>query len=196
MSEEHIKRLIEKLPSIKDEELKELIKMLLGERQELTDYAMIDHLTGLYNRKKLDEITNYGAVVMCDIDNFKGINDTFGHDFGDKVLKLVAKKLKSNTRHDDIICRYGGDEFLVVFQHCPLNIVVERMERIQKDLESSTSDLNIDVTLSIGISESKNEMPLASAITQADSALYFSKENGKRQISIYEEVKDKIKSKK
>lgn len=143
--------------------------------------------------KKIDDIESYGAVVMCDADNFKGINDTYGHNLGDRVLKLIAENLNSNTRHDDIVCRYGGDEFLVIFQFCSLNVVVDRMKKIQESIEKIGIDLGINVTLSIGIAESKNGLSLDDAIIQADKALYFSKGNGKSQISIYERVKNKTK---
>lgn len=188
--EEYIKKLNKKLPTIKDEELKELIQKLIGERQNLSDSAKIDELTGLYNRKKLDDVNEYSAVVLCDVDNFKNINDSYGHDIGDKVLKFVGDCLKSNTRTNDIVCRYGGDEFLIIFKSCPFKVVVDRMSKIEAAMITISKKVGFDVSLSIGISEYKVKDTLDKSIINADKALYYSKKHGKKQLSIYDEIKD------
>lgn len=188
MDNEYINKIIEKLDTIKDKELKEMIVKLIGERQELNNSAKQDPLTGLYNRNILNEIVSYSAVVMCDIDDFKNTNDSFGHDYGDEVLKLVAKILKSNTRSNDIVCRYGGDEFLIIFKDCSLEVVVNRMQKIQSDIDSNAKNLKSKVTLSIGISKFEDELKLSNAIKRADEALYFSKKSGKKIVSVYEDI--------
>lgn len=188
MDNEYINKIIEKLDTIKDKELKEMIVKLIGERQELNNSAKQDPLTGLYNRNILNEIVSYSAVVMCDIDDFKNTNDSFGHDYGDEVLKLVAKILKSNTRSNDIVCRYGGDEFLIIFKDCSLEVVVNRMKKIQSDIDSNAKNLKSKVTLSIGISKFEEDLKLSNAIKRADEALYFSKKSGKKIVSVYEDI--------
>lgn len=195
MEDNYIERLIEKVNKLEDEELKMLIKRLIDEKIKLDDISKIDQLTGLYNRRILENIVDYGIVVMCDVDNFKYINDTYGHDIGDDVIKIVSKKIKSNTRHEDIVCRYGGDEFLIIFYHCSLDVVVNRMQKIQKEIEDILSSLSKDVSISIGISDYKNDISFGDRITEADKALYISKNEGKKKLTIYDNVKDKLKIK-
>ncbi|MBQ1812630.1 MAG: GGDEF domain-containing protein [Bacilli bacterium] len=190
MDNDYISKIIKKLDTIEDKELRKMIEQLIGERQELNNTAKLDPLTGLYNRNILNEVISYSAIVMCDVDDFKKINDTFGHDFGDEVLKLVAKTLKSNTRSNDIVCRYGGDEFLVIFKDCLLDVVVNRMKKIQKDIDGE--NLKSKVTLSIGISEYKDGLELLDAIKRADEALYYSKKSGKKIVSVYDDIKNNI----
>lgn len=188
MDNDYISKIIKKLDTIEDNELRELIERLIGERQKLDNTAKLDPLTNLYNRNILNEVISYSAVVMCDVDEFKKANDSFGHDYGDEVLKLVAKTLKANTRSNDIICRYGGDEFLIIFKDCSLDVVVNRMKKIQKDIDSS-KNMKSNITLSVGISKYEEKLKLSEAIKRADEALYFSKKSGKKLVTVYDDIK-------
>ena len=78
----------------------------------------------------LSEIKKVTGVLMIDIDNFKSINDTYGHDAGDYAIKEVAQVIKNTTRSSDYVCRYGGDEFMIAFVDCPAQVVKERAEKI------------------------------------------------------------------
>ena len=188
-NEEIILRDIKKIEEI-DPRLAKAIIGLIKEKNELLDFARIDHLTGIYNRRILDSVRRYSVVVMCDIDNFKNINDTYGHDKGDEILKQVAKTLSKNIRFDDVVCRYGGDEFLIIFTGCDEKVVVNRIIEIKKELLRVIPDLKI--SLSSGISSYKIGSTLKDTITEADIALYKSKEKGKNLITIYDEKEMKL----
>ncbi len=167
--------------------------------------AYKDSLTGLYNRTYLEEIydqislKNY-HIALLDIDYFKNINDTFGHDVGDKVLKEVAKVLVKKTRkYEDIVIRYGGEEFLIFIKRNPrkfsyqsLNIVERIWEEIQKLNIKIDSEHTINVTASIGVNVSTDsEKFISEAIKKADVALYRAKNGGRNRIEIYDEDKEK-----
>ncbi len=167
--------------------------------------AFKDSLTGLYNRTYLEEIydqlnlKNY-HVALLDIDYFKNINDTFGHEAGDKVLKEVAKILLKNTRKfDDIVIRYGGEEFLIFirknsrgFDYQSLNIIERIWEEIQKKKIKIDNEHIINITASIGLNVStENEKFISEAIKKADIALYRAKNTGRNKIEIYDEDKEK-----
>ena len=111
----YINTIKEKLKDINDPELVDLINRLINERTYLAETINIDPLTGLYNRRVLQNVRDIGAVIMCDIDYFKTVNDSFGHDTGDVVIKKVAQIIMNNVRIGDVVCRYGGDEYLIIF---------------------------------------------------------------------------------
>jgi len=183
---EDIKKILAKLETIQDQELKELILKLIGEREYLVDAIKIDTLTKVYNRRILEDIKNFSSVVLCDIDSFKQINDNFGHDAGDYVLKSVAEILKHNSRSNDFVCRYGGDEFLIVFNDCPEQIVLNRMNIIKQTITDKIKLPNFITTISIGISNYQEGKTLQEVLTEADEALYQSKAKGKNYITCYQ----------
>ena len=111
---------LKQLKIVRAEE-QDLIDKLIEERQDLMKEFSIDPLTGLYNRKKLSKIRDIGAVIMCDLDDFKGINDNYGHDMGDKALTAVGQAITQNIRIGDVGVRFGGDEFIIVFSSDILN---------------------------------------------------------------------------
>ncbi len=166
--------------------------------------AYKDSLTGLFNRTYLEEIydqinlKNY-HIALLDIDYFKNINDTFGHEAGDKVLKEVAKILMKNTRKfEDIVIRYGGEEFLIFIRKSPrrfnyqsLNIIERIWEEIQKTNIKIDNEHTINITASIGLNVStSNEKFISEAIKKADVALYRAKNAGRNRIEIYDEEKE------
>ena len=183
----YIERLIQRLEFVDDVELVYLVNKLIEERNELLDNINVDQLTGAYNRRILNSITDFSAVVMCDIDDFKKINDTYGHDTGDLALRIVAKELFANSRVYDYVIRFGGDEFLIIFSNCSTEIIYKRMEKIREDLTYPFRDMGLNITLSVGIAEREEEQSLAETITNADIALYKSKNNGKNTITIFDE---------
>jgi len=166
--------------------------------QIVTNHANRDFLTGLYNRryffKSMDEYINEEdglheqfAVGMLDIDNFKKINDTYGHDFGDKVIVHLADVLMSSTNYRDIVSRFGGEEFCIVLKNINRFSAVEIFDRLRKDVESSVVYTDkkeaIQFTVSIGVAL-YSEDGLEEVINQADMMLYNAKNAGKNQVLI------------
>ncbi|WP_299261687.1 GGDEF domain-containing protein [uncultured Kushneria sp.] len=169
-----------------------------GERANLRlrHQADTDALTGLFNRRgiqhallKLDSKHpgSTTCVLLGDLDHFKKINDTLGHDGGDAVLKIFAKRLKNLMRRDDIAVRWGGEEFLVVLPHTTIDEAGAFAERLRKHIESEPfviSSQAINVTISIGIAEIEQpQETFDKAVGRADQALYQAKHAGRNRIS-------------
>ncbi|MBQ3322143.1 MAG: GGDEF domain-containing protein [Firmicutes bacterium] len=171
------------------------------EHHELLSYeATHDEMTGLYNRKffdmKHEELAGEEtALMIVDVDHFKSINDTYGHETGDKVLKKVSGILASSFRSEDFVCRIGGDEFavLMVQMHPNLRHVIEgKIAGVNEMLKSSTDDGLPAVTLSIGSAFSVTEEGAQAdspeeLFRKADKALYQAKEAGRNSYAFYEE---------
>lgn len=164
----------------------------------VTNHANRDFLTGLYNRRyffhDMDEYIHEDnvhnepfAVGMLDIDNFKKINDTYGHDTGDRVIVHLANILMSNTNYRDIVSRFGGEEFCIVLKNINRFSAVEIFDRLREEVASSViySDKKeaIQFTISIGISL-YSEDGLEETINQADMMLYSAKHSGKNRVVI------------
>ena len=152
--------------------------------------SYIDELTGLPNRKLLKSIKNNQedyVVAMLDIDFFKRINDTYGHDAGDIVLKEVAQAIKSSVREDDIVLRWGGEEFLILLKCKHHEACLKTLERLRikiKSIDININNYNIKISVSIGVClKAKN---LDEAIKKADEALYKAKRSGRDRIEIYD----------
>ena len=169
--------------------------------ENLNFKASHDELTGVYNRAGYELIrtsVDMGstAMLLFDADTFKGINDTFGHETGDLVLKKISSALKNNFRSDDYICRIGGDEFVVFMVHIskdPYSLIENKVIRINQEL-SNVADGLPPITLSAGVSfDPDNEDP-AEMFRQADIALYYVKDNGRNGCCFYtDELKNKTK---
>ena len=187
-----------KLLKIVLEELKILmrIKWLYSETKYLT---ITDSLTGLYNRRYFQQALGrefarakrYNlplSVVMFDIDHFKNVNDTYGHQFGDKVIAGIAKQIKDSLRRTDYICRYGGEEFVLILPETTSANAVVPIERIREKVESncfSCYNENITVTISAGIACIELKMTTeAELINKADESLYKAKENGRNRVEV------------
>jgi len=128
------------------------------------------------------------ALILADIDYFKQINDTYGHDMGDKILKRVAEVLKQSFRSVDIICRFGGDEFVVVMTRVNStmkDMVVRKMKQANETLKSPKDGLP-PVSLSVGIAFADRENPSGDIFKDADTALYRVKEAGGNGCQVYE----------
>jgi len=162
--------------------------------------AHTDPLTGLPNRRAIEEWANRqlrGAarhgyslwVVHADLDSFKSINDNFGHDAGDQVLKEFGVVLKEYTRASDISGRMGGDEFLLVLTHIDdsqIRITVERLRKHFASKNFTFGKKNISVTASFGVRgfHGKEPPPFSQLVREADKALYGAKHAGRNQIKI------------
>lgn len=160
-----------------------------------------DKLTTLPNRHEIDsqiervkKANNKRIFVMCDIDNFKSINDTYGHPIGDLVLKTIGVNLRENVRGEDFASRFGGEEFFLIFNTDDVDSIVKRLNQIRINISDSLNLIKndlINVTFSAGIAIF-NENDLAEeTIRKADEALYYIKNNGKNGDAIYDEKEKK-----
>ena len=162
-------------------------------REKLSHEASHDALTGLFNRGAYDllmESTDkqHMALILIDIDDFKGVNDTYGHAVGDRVLKRVADLMRASFRSVDILCRIGGDEFVVVMTRVNSSmsqLVHNKIGRMNDLLQHPTDDLP-PVSLSVGVAFSDREKPQGDIFQDADTALYQVKEAGRRGCKIYD----------
>ena len=164
--------------------------------EQLREMASRDFLTSLLNRREAyrqieEEIARSArsqrpvAFILFDIDHFKRLNDTYGHNAGDMVLKQLAVKLMSALRDYDIACRYGGEEFLVVAPETGPEECLKLAERLRSTIEStdfSTDTQNISITISVGVTQLQKEDSIEKVISRADSALYKAKNNGRNQV--------------
>jgi diguanylate cyclase (GGDEF)-like protein len=161
-------------------------------RTGLEKATITDPLTGLYNRLYFENQINYlqekykrtntpFGVFLFDIDNFKKINDTYGHQTGDEVLKKLAKIIKQKTRKTDIACRYGGEEFIIIFPDTKLDKIRKIAERIREAIENEIQVGEKPVTISGGVGEYQGG-PIHIFLSEVDKALYRAKENGKNRI--------------
>ncbi|AHY06681.1 hypothetical protein ALQ63_03903 [Serratia plymuthica] len=164
--------------------------------KELEASSFLDPLTNIYNRRKFfRECESLAArsypLAFCliDIDNFKNLNDSFGHDIGDSVLVAFGKLLQDAFRSSDIFCRYGGEEFAVILGNCTLENAREIMSKLRERTHQLILTLDdgqtVRFTTSCGIAQVNSLRLLPTAIKQADEALYFCKKNGKDRISIH-----------
>ena len=159
------------------------------EKKNLETEVEYDALTGLIRKKYFDQKLhklfgdhNSFALVVVDIDNFKNINDTFGHQIGDEVLRIFATLLKENLRNKDIIARWGGEEFLFVIQIESINTAIERVEMIRKVIASYPFKMVEGITASFGIAWREEEDDPDTLLRRADKALYLAKQSGKNQV--------------
>ena len=158
--------------------------------------AKHDHLTQLLNRRGAQQSLEreYARVVrnkskfsiaIADIDRFKSINDTFGHEQGDEVLVQISKVFTSRLRKQDIIARWGGEEFMFIFNDTDEAGAVQALEQIRKTLNQAPLNINgreFHVTSSFGVSEVTPGIDISYAIRCADKALYYAKDNGRDQV--------------
>ncbi|WP_025270731.1 diguanylate cyclase [Hippea sp. KM1] len=183
--------------------LKEAAPVIEAKRllSQLKESTMRDPLTGLYNRRFLDEFAatfsatikrrnTQAGILMCDIDFFKQVNDVYGHNVGDEVLRGVVRAISKSIRESDIAVRYGGEEFLVLLQDVNDKTAFEIAERIRRDVEKTEITVQGNIirkTLSIGISifpkDSKN---LWQCIKFSDVAMYKAKEAGRNRVVRFE----------
>lgn len=158
----------------------------------LEKLASIDPLTGLYNRRSMDIFLSQAvesdvgfALIMCDIDDFKKVNDTYGHDFGDVVLKGVAKITTEQVREKGYVCRWGGEEILILLNNASEESSYRVAENIRRNVANRVFDLNekwIHCSLTIGIALHQNREAVEETITKADYNLYRGKRSGKNTV--------------
>jgi diguanylate cyclase len=180
-----------------DEQVKELQSKL----KEVEQHATVDPLTNLYNRRAFEEklpqhmaqTSKTGtdlALLIIDIDHFKRVNDTYGHLTGDDLLRIIAKTLKDFVKGKDIVCRYGGEEFVVLLPDTPLEGAVTVAENIRKHFaqmswkQKSTGVSMGKVTLSAGVSLYRPGETMEAFVQRGDVALYRSKKSGRNRVTV------------
>ena len=167
---------------------------------QLCQLTIEDSLTGLYNRRYFNQAMqneierNYRdhrslALAIIDIDHFKKINDTWGHDGGDKVLREVAKIMKNNVRQSDTISRIGGEEFAVIMPNIRYHLAKEVMERLRADIEKSSisidnTELRVTVSIGTAVSEPHHMIKVDELYNLSDQALYQAKNSGRNKVVI------------
>ena len=168
---------------------------------ELILLAATDPMTKLYNRRYFDEISQNVialserkkeniSIVILDIDLFKDVNDTYGHQFGDEVIVTLSKLLLESQRKSDIVCRYGGEEFVILLPNTPLQNATNIAQKIRKLVESlsitlpSGADFKFTISLGVAQIDVENEENIESALKRADEALYKAKNNGRNKVCV------------
>lgn len=172
------------------------LKIIFEQKREiywLNQISQKDELTQAYTRRYFFEILEYhlklshrynsfSAILMLDIDNFKDINDSFGHIFGDEVLIQVAKECSEHLRESDILARYGGDEFILLCPFIGYDDLIMVVKRIQKALQNYQ---HVSITISVGAYFFSKNCNTSEIIQYADEALYCAKKNGKNRIEFF-----------
>lgn len=173
-------------------ENKRLFEQARNQQRELTKLAMTDQLTGLYNRHSLFDIgPKYlrdakrhkfpVSLLVIDIDHFKKVNDTHGHGVGDSILKSVGQLLNDHCRKEDLVARFGGEEFVMLLSHCGLDYAVTKAEEIRQAVEKAKPN-DLLITTSIGAAEFSENDDVESLFDKADKALYEAKESGRNKV--------------
>lgn len=176
--------------------IKKEIMRVNSKASKAMSYAFTDALTGLNNRhylndflKKFAALNKYDsdfAVVFIDIDRFKLVNDTLGHLTGDCILKALALSLQSLIRPGDTLCRYGGEEFVIIFSDIFKQDALSKVEQIRNCIEKRSFDCKEQkITISAGISFGSRDNDINEVMEHSDKALYMAKDAGRNCIKVY-----------
>lgn len=161
--------------------------------KKLSQFASTDALTGLYNRRRFEESfttelaraerhSNPLALIMFDIDHFKAVNDMYGHDIGDNVLKGIANVIQFNLRKTDVFARWGGEEFIILAPETTSEQAERLGEKLRSAIEGYDFDIEDRVTASFGFTLYRSDSTSEQMIKRADEAMYQAKNNGRNQV--------------
>lgn len=176
------------------EELEEKNKQLEDKNKKLEDLATLDMLTGTYNRRKFEHFVGLEiekkekydsafSIIMFDIDNFKGINDHYGHEVGDRVLQNITALIEHTLRLTDKLFRWGGDEFIILLPELDLKNALTVAEKVRSTIQSYDFDIeNNEVTVSLGVGNYILNENMDQFITRVDNALLKAKHNGRNRV--------------
>lgn len=167
--------------------------ILYRERERLIRMSTTDPLTGLYNRvtvrraldRELGRLVRYGSplsVLILDIDDFKSINDRFGHNEGDSVLRRLAELMRQSTRETDCVGRWGGEEFIVVLTDTPYADAMRAAEKIRASVAAAAISAKREITISVGVTGAAPDDSQESVVSRADEAMYRAKRSGKNRV--------------
>lgn len=175
------------------EELRKAKNHLVDVNAKLNVIAVTDHLTKIFNRIRIEEqlkiendrfkrYTTKYSVILLDIDNFKSVNDNYGHDVGDQVLISISNLLKRNIRSTDIIGRWGGEEFIIVCADAGLDGATQLADNLRLLIETSIFDTIGSLTCSFGTAEIQKNETVKNLIKRSDMALYAAKDQGRNRV--------------
>jgi diguanylate cyclase (GGDEF)-like protein len=167
-------------------------------QRRLENVAATDSLTGLLNRHAFELMFEQAvheahraktplAMILLDIDHFKNINDNHGHLTGDRVIMRVARLLENSLRHGDVLCRWGGEEFLILLKQTPLEsaqLVAEKLREVMAAEELQIGSKKVHITGSFGVAEFDGAEPLVHFFARADRALYLAKSGGRNRVEV------------
>ncbi len=186
----------------------EKLVAIYANQHSLLNHQQRDGLTGLFNRAALDnwlakalapgevpgrraiDAANLGCFAIFDIDHFKRINDSLGHLYGDEVLLILAELMRESFRFNDMLFRYGGEEFVAVLTDADLEAAMAVLERFRARVASHHFPQINQVTLTIGVVEIEPRVLPSTLIDRADKALYYGKNHGRNQVNAYEWLND------
>ncbi|WP_391091806.1 diguanylate cyclase [Vibrio sp. NH-UV-68] len=158
---------------------------------ELKRLLVTDAMTGAYNRHRLQEslvtardMYQYSTIAIIDVDNFKYVNDTFGHDIGDNALVQIVDLINQHTEHSELLFRLGGDEFLLLFLGKNQVDVNHTMQSITRAVRLLQNEQNLPLTISSGIAQSIGDESTKQWLKRADQALYHAKQSGRDQVCV------------
>lgn len=154
--------------------------------------AATDSLTGLLNRRSFENAVRTArqahpsmAVVMADLDRFKELNDTYGHDTGDRALRLFAQTLRASVRGEDVVCRYGGEEFAIALPSCAAEDAAKMLDALRASISSAVAHAGLPAfTASFGVVDVHGSEDLNDALMRADNALFESKVGGRDRVTV------------
>lgn len=172
-----------------------LFPRIMRLEHELKKLASTDSLTNAYNRSKFDEIiiketerakryNHLLSLVIFDVDHFREVNDTYGHLFGDYVLKSIANLTRNNIRRIDYLVRWGGEEFMIILTETELKRAEALAARIKKEVELFNFKENVKVTVSFGVTQFRKDDSAGTFIKRADDGLYKAKVNGRNRVEV------------
>lgn len=170
-----------------------LFSLLACNEKELKQLSIRDPLTGAYNRRAMkgflenaimifDRYNAVSSVIMLDIDHFKQINDTYGHKEGDQVLKQITELLRGRIRATDSLCRYGGEEFVLILNNTDSQQALETAEAIRKQVKNSIVTSKQRITISCGVVQTQQGDSVSSWLHRGDMALYRAKQSGRDRV--------------
>lgn len=175
-------------------ELSKQNEELMKKASRLEETASQDFLTKLFNRRKFDALLQYEieqvkryqkgklSMILLDIDNFKSINDTYGHDIGDEILKELGLMLKRLSRNSDVVSRWGGEEFALNLSYTPIEDALFVAEKLRASIQEHIFTQNLRITCSFGVSQFRTSDELSDLFKRADEALYEAKNTGKNKV--------------
>ncbi|MFK5985954.1 MAG: GGDEF domain-containing protein [Pseudomonadota bacterium] len=190
-----------------DLELIHYLSKIYSNHQTMISLNDKDALTGLYNRKSFDKKMNnffdlqvhkkyqlnlkkniVNCLAILDIDYFKNVNDTFGHLYGDEVLLHFSQQMQAMFRDEDLLFRYGGEEFTIIFKNIELKSTLNALHRFRKHIENYSFPKVGNVTVSIGLTQLPQHVLQTEIVDRADHALYYVKNNGRNNVGCYEDL--------
>ncbi len=163
---------------------KKKIKLLNEQLEFYKKQACTDSLTNLNNRRSIENVENFDSIILGDIDHFKIINDKYGHNLGDKVLIEISNILKKYIRDTDLVCRWGGEEFVILLKNCNDMCAYHKAVALKENISKLSDKFGFKITMSFGVSSMLGKT-LQTAIEEADIAMYKSKKDGRDKVTVY-----------